>query len=79
MLAERVVAEAKLLRLLLLAVHGAEERPALGAYSDVIRSAFRRHSIAVPKVSDQRSGASDHQFRSFDHPFRSFDRDRPSG
>ena len=29
------------------------------AYSDVIRSAFRRHSISVPKVSDQDSGAFD--------------------
>jgi hypothetical protein len=49
------------------------------AYSDVIRSAFRRHSISVPKVSDQDSGAFDRQFRSFDHPFRSFDQVWPTG
>ena len=38
-------------------------RDLLAAYSDVIRSAFRRHSISVPKVSDQDSGASDRHFR----------------
>lgn len=49
------------------------------AYSDVIRSAFRRHSISVPKVSDQDSGAIRSAFRSFDQPFRAFDQSRPSG
>ena len=52
---------------------------ALVAYSDVIRSAFRRHSISVPKASDQDSGAFDQRFRSFDHPFRPSDQGRPSG
>jgi len=51
----------------------------VAAYSDVIRSRFRRHSIAVPTASDQGSGAFDRRFRSFDHRFRSFDHDRPSG
>ena len=66
--------------------HGARDLPdqaerteGQGAYSDVIRSAFRRHSISVPKVSDQDSGAIRSAFRSFDQPFRAFDQSRPSG
>jgi hypothetical protein len=39
----------------------------LTAYSDVIRSAFRRHSISVPKISDQDSEAFDQDSA---HPIR---------
>jgi len=49
------------------------------AYSDVIRSSFRKYPISVPKVSDQDSGAIRSAFRSFDQPFRAFDQSRPSG
>jgi DNA invertase Pin-like site-specific DNA recombinase len=59
--------------------NGGAVREELTAYSDVIRSAFRRHSISVPKVSDQDSGAIRSAFRSFDQPFRAFDQSRPSG
>jgi len=39
------------------------------AYSDVIRSAFRQHSITVPMASDHGSGAFDQPFRPFDQRF----------
>ena len=86
---EEIWPHARVLPLLSLSypnAHGARDLPdqaerteGQGAYSDVIRSAFRRHSISVPKVSDQDSGAIRSAFRSFDQPFRAFDQSRPSG
>lgn len=49
-----------------------QDRSGMIAYSDGIRSPFRRHSILIPSASDQDSGASDRRFRRSDH-------DRPDG